>query len=71
MGAGTIEMVKELKMLPSQEKLAVIGELWQSIPQEDVPIDDAILDEMDRRFEDYLKTPERAKPWNEVENLTQ
>ena len=68
MGAGTSNMIEELKQFPSQEKLQVINELWQSIPQEDIPIDETVLDEMDRRFEAYLRDPERAKSWSEVES---
>lgn len=64
---STTSVLDELKKLPSEEKLQIIDDLWRSIPPEDVPVDEAVLDEMDRRFEDYLRNPERAVSWEVVE----
>ena len=61
-------ILDELKGLPSADKLQIIEELWDSIPPDEIPIPDSALDEMDRRFEDYLRNPERAASWGDVES---
>ena len=65
MGSNTA-IIDDLKRLPSTEKLRIIDELWESIPAEDVPSDEALLDEMDRRFGDYLLNPDRATHWPDL-----
>src|SRR5689334_18805843 len=37
MSTATVDMVERLKRLPSEDKLHIIDELWESVPAEDVP----------------------------------
>ena len=67
MSTATSEVVEQVKRLPSEDKLPIIDELWESIPAEDVPIPDEVLAEMDRRYEELKKNPGRAQPWSAVE----
>jgi putative addiction module component (TIGR02574 family) len=58
---------KELMELSPAERLELIGELWDSIPPEDVsPLTPEQQQELDRRYEAMLRDPDRGAPWEEV-----
>ena len=67
MSAGATGMLEELKKLPSADKLQIIDELWESVPAEDIPVPQEVIDEMERRYEDCQRHPGLARPWTEVE----
>lgn len=50
------------------EKLELIGELWDSIPDtlEDLPIPDSHRQELQRRIANADARPDAAIPWDEV-----
>ncbi len=52
-----------------EERLALIGEIWQSIEVErqPLPLTDAHRAELDRRLAEHRAHPERAKTWEEVQ----
>jgi putative addiction module component (TIGR02574 family) len=53
--------------LPTDEKLKLVEELWDSIAEDELPpLTQAQLDEIERR-EAYLEAnPDSARPWEEV-----
>jgi putative addiction module component (TIGR02574 family) len=67
MSTSTAEMVNELKQLPADAKLEIIGELWDSMTEEEVPTPDDVLEELERRLDAYECNPERGTTWEEAE----
>lgn len=53
----------DIDSLTPAEKLELIGELWDSLDADDVPLTQAQKDEIDRRIE----LDEPGVPWEEVE----
>jgi putative addiction module component (TIGR02574 family) len=56
--------------LSSPEKLAVIGRLWDSIPDSlaDLPLPESHREELERRLEAADSDPSAAVPWETVLN---
>ena len=53
--------------LSPDEKYELVMELWDSIPESEVPpVPDELIAEAERRFEACRKDPTRAAPWREV-----
>jgi putative addiction module component (TIGR02574 family) len=51
--------------LSAAEKLELIGELWESLEPEEVPLTPAQTEEIDRRL--AAAEDETGAPWDEVE----
>ena len=68
MSASTAEKVEELKRLPTDEKLEVIGDLWDSIPEDDAAADSETLDELERRCAEIDRNPSRLIPFDQFVN---
>ena len=66
MSTATANFIDDLKKLPVSDRLEIIDELWESIPDDQAFVSKEVIDEMNRRFEDYKQNPERGKPWSEV-----
>jgi len=62
------EKIPALAQLSLQEKLLLASELWDEViaQKEDIPVSQEILDELDRRMEEYRRDPSTASPWEEV-----
>jgi len=62
------EKIPALAQLSLQEKLLLASELWNEVTAqtEDIPVSQEILDELDRRMEEYRRDPSTASPWEEV-----
>ena len=60
-----------LTHLNVKERLALIGELWESVHTEEEVLSEPLCDEakaeIDRRLEAYAIDPSRAIPWETVE----
>lgn len=52
--------------LSAAERFALIGELWDSLGTDDVPIDAALEAEFARRAAASTATPGTGKPWPDV-----
>lgn len=54
--------------LTSPQKLEVIGQLWDSIPDsiDDLPLPESHRDELERRLESADANPEAAIPWDQL-----
>ena len=59
MSVSVEEKVEELKKLTTADKLEVIGDLWDSIPAEEMVADSATLDELERRCAEIDRNPDR------------
>jgi putative addiction module component (TIGR02574 family) len=51
--------------LPPEERLELIGELWDSLDPSDVPLTPEQIEELDRRFAAYELDPSRGIPLEE------
>ena len=63
-----LEQYPELRQLSPADKLALVTELWDDLAShpEDVPVDPGLIDELDRRMEEYRKDPTQATTWEAV-----
>ena len=61
-----IELVEEVVKLPAPERLELIGALWDSLSDEEVPLTKAQVAELDRRLDDMDKNPGDEMTWEEA-----
>lgn len=61
-------VIADYTKLSIPERIALIGEIWDSITAEGkpIPLSDEQKAELDRRMEADLKNPEAAIPWEVV-----
>lgn len=57
----------DITRLSPQERLALIGELWDSLAPEDVRLTPAQDAELARRMATFEADAKTAKPWSEIE----
>jgi putative addiction module component (TIGR02574 family) len=58
---------EQVMSLPPDEKYELVMDLWDSIPESELPpVPEERIAEAERRFDAYLKDPSRASPWREV-----
>ena len=55
----------QLLQLPPDEKLKLIGDLWDSLDDADVPLTPEQIKECDRRLAEYERDPSRGIPLEE------
>jgi putative addiction module component (TIGR02574 family) len=62
------EKIPALAQLSIQEKLLLASELWDEVTAQadEIPVAQHILDELDRRLEEYRRDPSTASSWPEV-----
>ena len=67
------EKIPALAQLSVQEKLLLASELWDEVTAraDEIPIPQHILDELDRRMEEYRRDPSAGSPWPEVKQRIQ
>lgn len=56
----------EINNLTAEERLALLGEIWDSLNPEDVPVTDAQRAELDRRLDDLEGDRDLGIPWDHV-----
>jgi putative addiction module component (TIGR02574 family) len=64
-----LESIPEVKRLTSAEKLLLVSELWDDLaahPSE-VPVSREIIDELNRRMEDYRRDPSQVTTWEAIQ----
>ena len=51
-----------------EERLKVIGEIWESIVNEtdDIPLTDAQREDLERRLDEHRQNPQAGFTWEEV-----
>ncbi len=60
--------IPELQTLSAAEKFALAIELWDELAStpDEIPVTDEQLGELDQRFEEYQRNPDKVLPWEEV-----
>ena len=56
----------DIKSLTVEERLSLIGEIWDSLTPDAVPLTDAQRAELDRRLDDLERDPAAGIPWSDV-----
>ena len=56
----------DIKNLNPEERLALLGDIWDSLDPEDIPLTDAQRAELDRRLDDLEQDQCLGIPWEEV-----
>jgi len=56
----------DFRNLTAEERLALLGDIWDSLQPEDVPVTDAQRAELDRRLDDLERDRDLGIPWEEV-----
>lgn len=56
----------DLLTLSPAERLQLAQDLWDSLPEEAVPLTDEQVRELERRLADHEANPGAAIPWQEV-----
>lgn len=56
----------DIKNLSAEERLALLGDIWDSLKPEDVPVTEAQRAELDRRLDDLEGDRDLGIPWDEV-----
>jgi putative addiction module component (TIGR02574 family) len=62
------EILQSARELPPQDQLELAMELWNAIDSDaaDLPLTDDLRAELDRRLEEFERSPGDARPWEEV-----
>jgi putative addiction module component (TIGR02574 family) len=62
------EKIPELQRLSAAEKFALAIELWDELSSkpDEIPVTEEQLNEMDRRFEEYQRDPDKVVSWEDV-----
>ena len=63
-----IEHFPEIQNLTASEKLIFLSELWDELaahPSE-VPVERGVIEELDRRMEEFRQHPDRYTTWESV-----
>ena len=56
----------DYKKLSPEERLDLIGEIWDSLENEQMPISPELQAELDRRLADLVRNPSDGRPAAEV-----
>jgi putative addiction module component (TIGR02574 family) len=60
-------LLEQAKNSPVEERLAIIGELWDSIDHATRPVSAAVATLIDERMADAEANPLDGRPWEEVQ----
>ena len=65
-------VIADYTKLSIPERIALIGEIWDSITAEGkpIPLSDEQKAELDRRMAEHDKNPDAAIPWEEIRRTT-
>ena len=61
------EIKNEIHALPRELKRELTGDLIEEISAEDFPVNAGMLDEVNRRMEEYRRDPSKVTKLNEIE----
>jgi len=56
----------DIGTLTAEERLTLIGDIWDSLAPAEVPVSEAQREELDRRLDDLEADPVPGIPWAEV-----
>ena len=60
------ELMAEILKLSPEERIQLVGHIWDSLSPEQIPPSEAVIKEMERRVALYQANPERGIPWEKV-----
>ena len=60
--------IQEIKKLTVAEKISIIGEIWQSMDKEELPVTDSQKLEVRERIERYNKGKTKFFTWDEIKS---
>jgi putative addiction module component (TIGR02574 family) len=60
-------LLTQAKQLTPADRLELIGELWQTLDHDELPVSDADRDLLDDRLRDLAANPDAGRPWEEVD----
>lgn len=60
-------LLTQAKQLAAADRLELIGELWQSLNPDELPVISAEQSMLDERLADLSASPDTGRPWEEVE----
>ena len=62
------ETIPELQKLSTADKFALAVELWDELSSnpDAIPVTEEQLNELDRRFEEYRRDPDKVVTWKEA-----
>ena len=60
------DLAPELARLSPRERLDLIGSLWESLDEKDVPVTDAQRAELDRRIVGFDQQGAESIPWDQL-----
>ena len=56
----------DISKLTLDERIRLMGELWDSLDPDDLGLSDELMAELERRAAEMDRHPERARPWEDV-----
>ena len=69
MSSATMDVsIDQLRRLPLEKRLELLGALWDSVESEagPFPISEDFADELDRRYQEHVADPSSSIPWEAV-----
>ena len=63
-------LIEDVLALPPSDRLDLVRRLWDSL-RDDLPLNDAQRQELDRRYDEFLQDPHEGLSWEEVEAFIQ
>ena len=63
---GMTDLAPELARLSPRERLDLIGSLWESLDEKDVPVTDAQRAALDRRIVGFDQDGAESIPWDQL-----
>ena len=63
---GMTDLAPELARLSPRQRHDLIGSLWESLDDKDVPVTDAQRAELDRRITGFDQDQEQSIPWDQL-----
>ena len=60
------EILAELLKLDVSDRLQLVGDLWDSIGEKNLPLTDAQAAELQRRMDELERNPSIGIPWEDV-----
>ena len=69
----TKELTKEIASLSMEERIELIGNIWDTVVDspEEIPMTQEECEELDRRIEEFEKSPKEGIRWQDLKAMRQ
>ena len=66
-------LIEDVLALPPEDRLELVHRLWDSIREDAIhlPLSDGQRQELDQRYDEFLRDPAEGSSWEEVEDFVQ